>query len=324
MREPPRRVVIVGYPDAELLDIACPSDVLDAANRLGARRPYEIALASLDGRGVRCESGLTVVAGLRLDQVDGPLDTLIVAGGIGHEAASADRRLTTHLRRLAGVSRRVASVCTGATVLAAAGLLAGRRATTHWRYAARLAARYPDVTVDPAPLFVKDGNVYTSAGVTSALDLTLAFVEEDEGASLAREVARTLVTYLQRPGNQAQVSMFLTAPLPDHGVVRDLISHIVSRLDADLGAAALAGRAGLSTRQLTRLFDTHLGTTPSRYVRAVRTEAAANLLATTELPLTAVARRCGFGSTETLRQAFLDHYETSPSAYRAANRRRAS
>ncbi|ONI91712.1 hypothetical protein ALI22I_07520 [Saccharothrix sp. ALI-22-I] len=152
-------MLIVGYPDAELLDIACPSDVLDAANRLGARRRYEIVLASLDGRVVRCESGLTLVAGLRLDQVDGPLDTVIVAGGIGHEAAAADPRLTTHLRRLAGVSRRVASVCTGATVLAAAGLLAGRRATTHWRYAARLAARYPDVTVDPAPLFVRDGNV---------------------------------------------------------------------------------------------------------------------------------------------------------------------
>ncbi|MEC3976728.1 GlxA family transcriptional regulator [Amycolatopsis sp. H20-H5] len=317
----PRRVVIVGYPNTELLDIACPSDVLDAANKLGARPGYEIRLACVDGRPIRCESGLTLNPQLRLDQVAGNLDTLIVAGGSGHEVAAADVRLLDHVRRLADTSRRVASVCTGATVLAAAGLLTGRRATTHWRYAARLAAAYPAVTVDPVPLFIKHGNVYTAAGVTSGLDLALAFVEEDYGPTIAREVARMLVTYLQRPGNQAQVSMFLSGPPPDNRMVRDITAYISEHLAADLGTPVLAGRAGISTRQLTRLFDAHLGTTPGKYVRATRTENAARLLAGTELPLASIARRCGFGSTETLRQAFLDHFDTPPSSYRRVHQR---
>jgi transcriptional regulator GlxA family with amidase domain len=319
----PRRVVIVGYPDAELLDIACPADVLDAANRLGARPPYEVRLANIDGRGITTSSGLTLQPHQRLDQISGDLDTLIVSGGFGSEAASDDERLLEHVRRLARSARRVASVCTGASVLAAAGLLNGRRATTHWRYAAKLAADHPEVTVDPVPLFVCHGNVHTSAGVTSGLDLTLSFVESDHGPSLARETARHLVTYLQRPGNQAQVSLFLAAPPPDHREIRDLTAYIAEHLDDDLGAPALAARAGISARQLSRLFDAHLGTTPGRYVRTVRTEQAARLLAGTDLPLATIARRCGFGSTETLRQAFLDHFDTPPSAYRRVHLRQA-
>ncbi|MBN6038836.1 GlxA family transcriptional regulator [Amycolatopsis sp. 195334CR] len=319
-----RQVLIVAFPEAELLDIACPSDVFDAANRLRAKPAYEIRLAGLDGKPIRCQSGLALAPQARLDQVTGPIDTLLVAGGFGHLAAAADGRMITQIRRLAGVSRRIASVCTGATLLAAAGVLTGRRCTTHWVDAPRLAGQHPEIEVDPAPLYVRDGNVYTSAGVTSGLDLALALVEADHGPSMARQIARYLVTYLQRPGNQAQVSMFLSAPPPEHGLVGDLTGYIASSLDADLGAPALAARAGLSTRQLTRLFDTHLGTTPARHVRRVRTEVAAQLLTTTELPLAAVARRCGFGSTESLRQAFLDHYDTPPSAYRRTHRRQHS
>ncbi|MFD9889822.1 GlxA family transcriptional regulator [Amycolatopsis sp. NPDC059027] len=317
----PRRVVIIGYPDADILDIACPADVLHAANKLGARPGYEIRLATVDGRDVESSCGLTLRTQHRLDQITGDLDTLIIAGGFGHEAAAADERILGHVRRLAQSSRRIASVCTGSTVLASAGLLNGRRATTHWIYANRLAERFPQITVDPVPLYVRHGNVYTSAGVTSGLDLTLSFVEEDNGPSLARETARALVTYLQRPGNQAQVSMFLSGPPPEHRQVRDLTAYIGEHLDADLGTNALAQRAGVSARQLTRLFDAHLGTSPSRYVRTVRTEHAARLLSCTELPLTAIARRCGFGSTETLRQAFLDHFDTPPSAYRRVHLR---
>jgi transcriptional regulator GlxA family with amidase domain len=323
MQRTTRRVVIIGYPDAELLDIACVADVLDGANRLGGEPRYEIRLASVDGQPIRCGSGLTLAAQQQLDQVEGGLDTVIVVGGLGHETAAADVRLITGLRRLAETSRRVASVCTGATVLAEAGLLTGRRATTHWRFAGLLARNYPAVTVDPVPLFVKHGNVYTSAGVTSALDLTLALVEEDHGPTLAREVARALVTYLHRPGNQAQLSMLLTGPPPEHRVVRDLTAYIAERLDSDLTTMSLAEHAGISARQLSRLFDAHLDTTPSRYVRATRAAAAAHLLSTTELPLTAIARRCGFGSTETLRQVFVDHYDTPPSAYRRVHLRQA-
>ena len=316
-----RKVVIVGYDNVVLVEIACTADALDIANRLGAAPRYEVVLAGPVDRPMRCSSGLALVAPNRLDRIDGPLDTLVVAGGPGSEQAVKDAALLTHLRRLASSSKRVASICSGAFILAAAGLLDGKRATTHWEYAADLARRYPGVTVDPAPLFIKDGNVYTAAGVTSALDLSLAFIAEDHGPTLARHVARSLVVYLQRPGNQAQVSMFLSAPPPEHRIVGDLAGHITGNLDADLNAPALAARAGTSTRHLTRLFNAHLGTTPSRYVRSVRTEAAAKLLSDTELPLAAVARRCGFGSTETLRQAFLDHYATSPSMYRRAHQR---
>ncbi|MGW0769271.1 GlxA family transcriptional regulator [Streptomyces sp. NPDC002676] len=316
-----RRVVVIGYPDAELLDIACPADVFDAASRWGADPGYQVELVSLGGRPVRTTCGLTLAAGA-LEQVAGPLDSVLVAGGLGHQAAAEDARVLTHLRRLAGLSRRVVSVCTGATVLAAAGLLDGRRATTHWMWAAQLAARYPTVRVDPAPLFVTDDNVHTSAGVTSALDLSLALVEQDHGPELARQVARSLVAYLQRPGNQAQVSMHLAAAPPaEHRLVRDVCAHITANLAAKLDAATLARTAGVSPRHLTRLFAAQLDTTPARHVRALRTEAAAQLLATTGLPLSAIARSCGLGTTETLRQAFADHYATTPSAYRQAARR---
>ncbi|MGI5163651.1 GlxA family transcriptional regulator [Spirillospora sp. CA-253888] len=314
-----RRVVIVGYDAAELLDIACVTASLEIANLHGAAPAYRVSLASQGGGPIRCSAGLTLVAQETLERVSGPLDTLIVSGGLGHEAAAGNRLILAHVRRLARESRRVASVCTGASVLAAAGLLDGRRATTHWRWAPTLAARYPKITVDPDPIFIRDGGLATAAGVTSALDLALAFVEEDEGAAMARSVARNLVTYLQRPGNQAQVSMFTGAPPPANELVRQVVDHVTAHPAADLATAALAARAGVSERHLTRLFIRHLGETPGRFVRRARTEAAAHLLVTTTLPLGAVAARCGFGTAETLRQAFAARYGVPPSRYRAAH-----
>jgi transcriptional regulator GlxA family with amidase domain len=314
-----RKVVIVGYPDAVLIEIACTADAFDIANRLGATPRYDLTLAAPTPQPMHCTAGLALCAPIRLDRIRGALDTLVVVGGPGSDAAITNAAMLAQVRRLAAVSTRVASICSGAFVLAAAGLLDGKRATTHWAYAAELANRYPQVDVDPAPLYIKDGKVYTAAGVTSALDLSLALIEEDHGPTLAREVAKSLVIYRQRPGNQAQVSMFVAVAPPAHRTVRDLASHISSHLDADLGAPALAGLAGTSTRQLSRLFRTHLGTTPNKYVRAVRTASAAKLLSDTQLPLTAIARRCGFASTETLRQAFLIQYDTIPSIYRRAH-----
>ncbi|WP_229891847.1 GlxA family transcriptional regulator [Streptomyces lavendofoliae] len=244
----------------------------------------------------------------------------LVSGGTGYERAASDTRLVGHVGRLAWESRRVASVCTGAGVLAAAGLLDGRRATTHWRFARLLAERHPNVAVDPDPIYVRDGHVYTAAGVTSALDLTLALVQEDHGPELARQVARDLVVYLQRPGNQAQMSLFTATPsAPDDGV-RALVEHIAAHPDDDLTTATLAARAGVTPRHLTRLFTEQLGRAPGRYVRQARTEAAAHVLASTTLPMTSVAARCGFGSAEALRQAFTRRYGISPSQYRAAMR----
>ncbi|WP_051704957.1 GlxA family transcriptional regulator [Streptomyces sp. NRRL S-455] len=303
-----RRVLIVAYEDAQILDIACPSGALDIANRYGAEPPYSVELGTLGRRAARSSAGILVGAGQSLEAVTGRLDTLLVVGGIGCEDAAADERLLGQVRRLATHSRRVASVCTGAYVLAAAGLLDHRRVTTHWGWGDRLAERHPAVAVDAGPLYIRDGDVYTSAGVTSALDLTLALIEDDHGPTLARAVARELVTHLHRPADQAQISVFLAAPPPEDRLVRDLTGHIAGHLGEDLSPAALAARAGVSSRHLTRLFNAHLGTTPARAVRVARTEAAAHLVRSSALSLAAIARRCGFGSPETLRQAFLDHY----------------
>lgn len=306
-----RRILIVAYDDAQILDIACPSGALDIANRYGAAPPYAIELGTLGRRAARSSAGIMLGAGCALEAVTGRLDTLIVVGGAGYESAAADERLLVQVRRLAGGCRRVASVCTGTYVLAAAGLLDHRRVATHWGYGEKLAARHPAVAVDVGPLYIRDGNVYTSAGVTSALDLTLSLVEDDHGPTLARAVARELVSYLHRPADQAQISMFLAAPPPGDRLVRDLSGYIAGHLAEDLTPGALAARAGVSTRHLARLFTAHLDTTPTRAVRAARTEAAAHLVRSSGLSLASIARRCGFRSAQTLRQAFLDHYGLS-------------
>ncbi|WFE52397.1 helix-turn-helix domain-containing protein [Micromonospora sp. WMMD1155] len=314
MRE--RVFLVVGYDGAELLDIACVTSSLDIANRIGATPPYRAVLATPGQREIRCDSGLRLAGEAALERFTGPVHTLLVSGGRGHECAAASPHLVGHVRRLAGLAERVASVCTGSTVLAEAGLLNGRRATTHWMYADQLAARFPEVRVDAEPIYIRDGNIATSGGVTSALDLTLAFIEEDHGPALARGVAMGTVAYLQRPGGQAQMSIFLARRVSDDDLVRRVSDHIVSHLADDLGTTALARLTGVSDRHLSRLFAEHLGQTPGRYVRRARTEAAAHLLTSTDLPLGAVARRCGFGSAESLRQAFVDRYGVPPSRYR--------
>ncbi|MFI9271193.1 GlxA family transcriptional regulator [Kitasatospora sp. NPDC052896] len=315
-----RHVLVIGYEQAELLDIACVVDTLSAANRLGAEPPYRVQLASPNKRPIHSAGGLVLAVHTGVERVRGRLDTLVVVGGPGHAAAADDAGLVRHVAELAARSRRVASVCTGSSILAAAGLLDGRRATTHWAYARDLADRHPAVTVDARPLYIIDGDVCTSAGVTSALDLTLALVEVDHGPELARSIARWLVTYMQRPGNQAQLSIFVTAKPPSHQLLRETVQYITSHLDGDLTTATLATRVGVSERHLCRLFLDQLGQPPARFIRTARTEAAARLLESTSLPLATVARRCGFGSTETLRQAFQARYASAPSAHRAAFR----
>ena len=319
--DPARRVLVVGYHAAEILDIACVVSALQIANYLHGRAIYQPQLASPGGAPIHTATGLVLNAEVALERVRGPLDTLVVSGGIGYVEAMEDERLVAHVRRLARVSRRVASVCTGAGVLAAAGLLDGRRAATHWFHASTLSSRFPAVRFDRDPIFVDDGDVCTSAGVTAALDLTLSFIEADAGAGLARDVSRHLVTYLQRPGNQAQMSMFTAPPAVRHTVVQDTTSHVAAHLAEDLSATALAARAGVSERHLSRLFLKELGVTPSRYVRNARTEAAAHLLTGTDLTVEAIAGRCGFGTAEALRQAFVSRYGVAPSHYRVTQSR---
>jgi transcriptional regulator GlxA family with amidase domain len=317
---PEKVVLIVGYDGAELIDIACVTSSLNIANRIGADPPYRAVLATPGQHSITCDSGLRLEAQAALERFNSPLDTLLVSGGLGHLRAAESSLLVGHVRRLAQQARRVASVCTGATVLAEAGLLTNRRATTHWMYADQLARSYPQVRVDPDPIYIRDGDIATSGGVTSALDLTLSFIEEDHGMALARGVALGVVAYLQRPGTQAQLSMFLSRNSTDDLVVRRASNHILSHLGDDLSLGTLARLAGVSERHLSRLFLTYVHETPAQFVRRARTEAAAHLLRSTTLPVSAVARRCGFGTTESLRQAFLTHYSLPPSRFRDQHR----
>jgi transcriptional regulator GlxA family with amidase domain len=316
-----RAVAIVGYDDAELLDIACITTSLGMANEIGnVQSPYRVTVVSPGQRPITCLAGAVLQTGQALERVTGPLDTLIVSGGLGHARAAANPLITAHVERLARISRRVASVCTGVSVLAAAGLLDGKRATTHWWFADAIASQYPDVNVDPDPIYIRDGKVSTAAGVTSALDLALAFIEEDHGVDLARLVARHLVTYLHRPGNQAQMSIFTAGPPPDDDLVRRVVDHVNSNLAGDMSTEALATVAGVSPRHMARLFMTNLCQTPGRFVRDARTAAAAHLMVTTSLSLPSIAAQCGLGSAETLRRAFVRRYGVTPSQYRALNR----
>jgi transcriptional regulator GlxA family with amidase domain len=317
------RVVVVGYDNAELVDLACVTTAFGLANRLGADPVYQVVVASVTGGPIQCETGLVLQAQARLDRIQ-RVDTVIVSGGWGHQAAARDSELVRQVRRLATHASRLASVCTGATVLAEARLLDGKRATTHWLFAADLDRDYPNVHVDPSPIFIRDGAVATSGGVTASLDLTLAFIEQDHGAELARWVAMGMVTYLQRPGNQAQMSMFTAARRPDHATVRMVIDYVVAHPDADLSVEALAARAGVSARQLTRLFREHAGESPGNAVRRIRLEIAARLAATTDLQLSQIARRCGFSSAETMRQAFAAKFGVSPRMFRYTQTRSTS
>jgi transcriptional regulator GlxA family with amidase domain len=308
--------VIVTFPDAQVLDVTGPAEVFSVTDRLGDQRAYEVVLASQRGGPVATTSGIELPT-RRLGSLRGPVDTVVVAGGLGSRAAIRDRALLGSVRRLADRSRRVASVCTGAFVLAEAGLLDGRRATTHWASAGALAARHPTVTVDPRPIFVRDGDVWTSAGVTAGMDLALALVADDLGPERAREVARWLVLYLQRPGGQAQFSAHLDGHVARPGPLQELQAWMAEHLDEDLGVAALARRAAMSERHLARRFREEVGVTPAEHVERLRTEAACRLLETTDDPIEVVARRCGFGTVETLYRAFRRRHGTTPARHRA-------
>jgi transcriptional regulator GlxA family with amidase domain len=311
-----RRVVLVTFPDAQVLDVTGPAEVFSVAGRLGVTPGYEVVVATVAGGPVRTTSGIELST-RALRTVRGDVDTLVVAGGSGTRAAVRDRAVVDGVRRLAGRARRVTSVCTGAFVLAEAGLLDGRRATTHWASADALARRHPAVEVDPRPIFVRDGHVWTSAGVTAGMDLALALVADDHGPEAARSVAQWLVLYLQRPGGQAQFSAHLDGPLPRPGTLQELQSWMAEHLDEDLSVAALARRAAMSERHFARRFRAETGRTPGDHVEALRTEAACRFLEATDDPIDVVARRSGFGTVETMYRAFRRRHGTTPARHRA-------
>jgi transcriptional regulator GlxA family with amidase domain len=305
-----RRVVFVTYPGITALDLVGPHEVLGAAGG------YELVVAGLTTGPMRSTRGPQILVERTLSSLRGPIDTLIVVGGEGARDAMRDQDLVRAVRNLARRSRRVTSVCTGAFVLAAAGLLDGRRATTHWSACEYLGRRFPDVTVEPDPIFVRDGNVWTSAGVTAGMDLALALVADDLGRDNALAVARQLVMYVQRPGGQAQFSAQLGAQAADRDALRDLQAWIGEHPDRDHSVDRLAARVGMSARHFARVFRDEVGATPAAYVEQIRIEVARRLLETTALPVEDVARAAGFGTVETLRRAFARRVGTNPSSYR--------
>ena len=308
----PRVVVIVVFDDVTMLDVAGAGEVFAEANRYGG--DYRVKIASVDGRDVTTSIGTRLGVTDAISSIESA-DTVMVAGSNALPRRAIDLELVEAIRSVAGRTRRLASICTGSFVLARAGLLDGRRATTHWHDVRLFARAFPDVTVEPDAIFVRDGDVFTSAGVSSGIDLALALVEMDHGAEVVRAVARWLVVYLKRAGGQSQFSVLIEADPPPQSPLRRATDAISADPAADHSVKSLAGRASLSTRQLTRLFQSELGTTPARYVEMVRIDAARAALDAGRT-VADTARMAGFGSPESLRRVFTDHLGISPKAYR--------
>lgn len=340
-----RQVIVFAFDGVRLMDVAAPLEVFATAAR--GTGSYVVRVCTPGGRDVVTSTGLRIVADLSAERAeceqraDGgaaavrptagagrpsgagrpagagrPEVTLVVPGPADLDTLRKDPALVEQVARLAAGAQRVAAVCTGAFALAAAGLLRGRRATTHWEHAAELARRHPDVRVTPDALYVQDGTVLTSAGVTAGIDVCLAMVEQDHGPEAARRVARDLVVFLQRPGGQSQFSAASRTTATPHPVVRPLLDAIAADPASDHSPQALAGQAGVSPRHLSRLFREETGSTPAAYVETMRLEAARMLLEGGE-SVTSAARRSGLGSDETLRRTFARHLGTTPSAYAA-------
>jgi transcriptional regulator GlxA family with amidase domain len=319
-----RVIEVLAYPAVQLLDVTGPLQVFATTNDLvtkprgtaaGRTPPYELRVVAQGGQSVTASAGLGLVAD-SLPPVDATVDTLMIAGGPGVEAAAADPVLVNWVRQRAKHARRVASVCTGAFLLAATALLDGRRATTHWSFCAELALRFPAVRVEPDPIFVRDGSVWTSAGVTAGIDLALALVEQDLGRTVALAAARHLVMFLKRPGGQAQFSAALSLQTAEDkfGALHNWIN---SHLADDISLPVLASQAGMSERSFSRHYAEATGVTPGRAVERLRVEAARRLLSESRLPVKRISQRCGFGSEETMRRSFLRLLSATPQDYRA-------
>lgn len=314
MSETPRDIVLLTFPGFEMLDVVGPLESFATANalrpgsyrwRLLAEQPGLVAASS--GLSLSVPEGLTDLSGV---------DTLLVAGGAGVLEACTAAALVDWLRQMAGRVRRVGSICTGALLLADAGLLAGKRAVTHWNWCQRLAARHPDIRVERDAIFICDGGVWSSAGVTAGMDMALAMIEADHGADLALRTARELVMFVKRPGGQAQFSVELTAQRTANDAIRQVQDWVIGHLDQDVSLASLAERAGMSPRNFSRVFRQATGDSPAQWVETIRLERARRLLEGSGLPVELIASRCGLASGDVLRRLFLRRLGVSPGAYR--------
>lgn len=314
-------VLIPLYQGCQSLDVTGPYEVFAGANRWlrAHNKPpaYRLVLAAVGRQQTLVmDSGLRLQADLRLADWRGPVDTLLVPGGDGRRVQVSNRPLINSLRRLSAKARRVTSVCTGSFLLAEAGLLDGRRATTHWYAAKEMAARYPQVTVDPDPIYVRDGKFATSAGITAGIDLALALVEEDLGREVSLTIARWLVLFLHRPANQRQFSAQLQVQSAERDALRQLQGYIADHLGEDLRVERLAERVAMSPRHFARCFRDEVGMTPAHYVAQLRIEAARRMLEQGDRSIHVIALECGFGTPETLRRSFARALKTAPREYR--------
>lgn len=311
---------MAGFHNAELLDITGPLDVFSIATRisaaLGVGSGYSIELVAPQAGAIQTSSGVKLVADASIHQLRGPIDTLMVPGGEGTLDAMQNAELIDWVRKMAERVRRLCSVCTGAFILAEAGLLDGRSATTHWRFCKQLAEQFPSVGVKADPIFVRDGNVFTSAGVTAGIDLALALVEEDYGRPLALATARNMVMFLKRPGGQSQYSAQMSVQAADRQPIRELQGWIADHLSEDLSIEALARRSAMSPRNFARVFKSETGLTPGGFVEISRVEAARRRLEESSQGVDAIACDCGFGTRESMRRAFIRTLRVSPSSYR--------
>lgn len=316
----PRPIAIVVFDEAQILDVAGPMEVLRGANLAVAERQpatgpaYEARIVARESRPVRTSCGLTIVATDSFDTAKGDLDTLVIAGGV-MDAALADKRLLEFVRDHAARARRVMAIGTGAFVLATAGLLEGRRATTHWRACSELAQLFPGIRVESELLMVQDGKFHTSAGASAALDHTLALVQEDFGRDVAMAVAHRKVMFLRRTGDEGQVSAHLSAQMVGHEGLAKLTSWILAHTSKEITLEMLAQRSAMSARTLARLFAREMGTTPARFIERARVEVARRFLEESDLRIEAIARRSGLGSEERLRRAFHRSFGMSPREY---------
>lgn len=312
------RIALLVFPGVQMLDVAGPMDVFhEAARQAGQPGAYQFDLVALEDGPVRADNGMLFQPTATIDNFDQAVDTLLVTGSHQVQGLADNQRLLAWLQRQAGKARRLGSVCSGAWLLAHAGLLDGRRVTTHWNISAALARRFEQVQVEQDQIYLRDGSLYTSAGVTAGMDLALALVEEDLGRSVSLAVARELVMFIKRPGGQSQFSAHLAAQTAQRSPIRQVQEWVLENLEQDLSVDQLAAQAGMSVRNFSRAFKGDTGETPADFVESARLDAARRMLEETSNPLKRVAARSGFHDQNSLRRAFVRRLGVTPGDYRS-------
>lgn len=303
------------YPGVAPLDVAGPLEVFGVANFLRKQPLYEMTTVAPTAEAVPTPLGFSLLPACAMGDLTLPIDTLLVSGGGGPDSGTTPAILDW-LRNAAPRARRFGSICTGAFALGAAGLIDGKRVATHWAFSDELARRYPQARVEVDPIFIRDGGLYSSAGISAGIDLALALLEEDHGRDFALTVARFLVLFLKRSGGQAQFSMQLQGQFSGVPTIQRVQEWCIENPDAELSVGAMAKEAGMSERNFARVFREETGRSPGEFIVSVRLQAACRLLEESQLPAKAVAQRCGLGSVAAMRRMFLSRLGVSPVSYR--------